>query len=59
MPGQHITDQQARLYMNLRQTRSRQTAAAMAGFSTSTGARLDADRRLCEGGGGRRKQRPA
>lgn len=34
------------MYMNLRRTDSRQTAAAKAGFSTSTGARLDADPRL-------------
>ncbi|MBN8927675.1 MAG: IS21 family transposase [Rhodospirillales bacterium] len=46
MPGTHITDQQAKLYMNLRRTHSRQTAAAKAGFSTSTGARLDDDPRL-------------
>jgi hypothetical protein len=46
VPGTHITDQQAKLYMNLRRTHSRQTAAAKAGFSTSTGARLDADGRL-------------
>lgn len=46
MPGRHITDQQAKMYLNLRRTDSRQTAAAKAGFSTSTGARLDADPRL-------------
>ncbi len=46
MPGTHITEQQAKLYMNLRRTHSRQTAAAKAGFSTSTGARLDTDGRL-------------
>jgi hypothetical protein len=44
--GTHITDQQARLYMNLRLTHTRRTAAAKAGFSMSTGARLDADPRL-------------
>ena len=32
--------------MNLRRTHTRQTAAAKAGFSTSTGTRLDADPRL-------------
>jgi hypothetical protein len=32
--------------MNLRRTHTRQTAAAKAGFSASTGARLDADPRL-------------
>lgn len=46
MPGTHITDRQARLYMHLRTTHTRQIAAAKAGFSTSTGARLDADPRL-------------
>ncbi len=46
MPGRHITDQQATLYMKLRRTHSRQTAAAKAGFSTSTAARLDPDPRL-------------
>jgi len=46
VPGRHITDQQAKLYMTLRRTHTRQTAAAKAGFSTSTGARLDADFRL-------------
>lgn len=46
MPGKHITDQQAKLYMNLRRTHTRQTAAAKAGFSVSTGVRLDADPRM-------------
>ena len=46
VPGTHITDQQARLYMKLRRTHTRQIAAAKAGFSPSTGARLDADPRL-------------
>jgi hypothetical protein len=46
VPGTHITDQQAKLYMNLRRTHSRQTSAVKAGFSTSTGARIDADPRL-------------
>lgn len=46
MTGRHITDQQATLYMKFRRTHTRQTAAAKAGFSTSTGARLDADPRL-------------
>src|SRR5215469_6032327 len=32
--------------MNLRRTHTRETAAAKAGFSTSTGARLDADARM-------------
>jgi hypothetical protein len=46
VPGRHITDQQAKLYMNLRRTHSRETAAAKAGFGTSTGGRLDADPRM-------------
>ena len=46
LPGRHITEQQAKLYMNLRRNHTRQTAAAKAGFSISTGARLDADPRL-------------
>ena len=46
MPGKHITDQQAKLYMNDRRTHTREAAAAKAGFSTSTGARLDVDPRL-------------
>ena len=45
VPGTHITDQQAKLYMTHRRTHTRQTAAAKAGFSTGTGARLDADPR--------------
>jgi len=44
--GTHITDQQARLYMDLRRTHTRDIAAAKAGFSASTGARLEADPRL-------------
>jgi hypothetical protein len=43
VPGTSINDQQARLYMFLRQTLTQQTAAARAGFSASTGSRLDAD----------------
>src|SRR6201985_2274023 len=46
VPGKHISDQQAKLYMNLRRTHTRETAAAKAGFSTSTGARLDADAQM-------------
>jgi hypothetical protein len=46
VPGKHITDQQAKLYMDLRRTHTRQTAAAKAGFSASTGGRLDADPRM-------------
>jgi hypothetical protein len=46
VPGTHITDQQARRYMQLRRSHDRPTAAAMAGFGTTTGARLDADPRF-------------
>ena len=46
MPGKHITDQQVRLYMDLRRTHTREAAAAKAALSTTTGARLDADPRL-------------
>lgn len=45
VPGTHITDQQATLYMQLRRNHSRPIAAAKAGFSASTGARLEADPR--------------
>jgi hypothetical protein len=45
LPGTSINDQQARLYMSLRQTLSQQTAAARAGFSASSGSRLDGDPR--------------
>jgi hypothetical protein len=44
--GRHITDQQVKLYMKFRQTHTQQAAAAKAGFSTHTGARLGADPRL-------------
>jgi len=45
MPGKPITDQQARLYMDLIKTHEKQTAAAKAGFSTATGRRLHHDPR--------------
>ena len=45
MPGKPITDQQARLYMTLRKTHHQNVAAAMSGFSTSTGYRLEKDPR--------------
>jgi hypothetical protein len=44
--GIQITDQQVKLYMKFRQTHTQQAAAAKAGFSSHTGARLDADPRL-------------
>ena len=59
MPGKHITDQQAKLYMNHRRTHTREVAAAKAGFSTSTGARLDADPRLPSQKGSPRGRRRA
>jgi phage terminase small subunit len=46
MPGRPITDQQHRFYMTLRQTHPQTTAAAMAGFSLSTGYRAEKDPRL-------------
>lgn len=45
MPGIPINDQQARLYMDHRRTHTQETAAAKAGFSLSTGQRLDRDPR--------------
>lgn len=43
MPGRHITDQQMRLFMTLKQTHTTPVAAAMAGISQATGYRLQAD----------------
>jgi len=43
MPGRHITDQQMRLFMTLRQTQPVPVAAAKAGLSQTTGYRLQAD----------------
>ena len=60
MPGRPITDQQMRYYMTLRTRHTRATAAAMAGFSTSTGYRVERGPRLpsrkkaCHGHGGGR-----
>lgn len=45
MPGRPINDQQHRLYMTLRQKHPQTTAAAMAGFSASTGHRAEKDPR--------------
>jgi hypothetical protein len=45
MPGRPITDQQQRYYMSLRQKHPQKAAAAMAGFSTSTGYRVEKDPR--------------
>ena len=46
MPGTPITDQQVRLYMDLRRTLSQQTAAAKAGISVSSAYRIERDPRL-------------
>ena len=43
MPGRHVTDQQTRLFMTLRQTHSVPVAAAKAGMSQATGYRLQSD----------------
>ena len=43
MTGQHITDQQVRLYMKHRSHHTQATAAAKAGFSERTARRLEAD----------------
>jgi len=45
MPGKPITDQQARLYMDLIKTHEKRTAAAKAGMSVATGRRLHHDPR--------------
>ena len=46
MPGKPITDQQVRLYMDLRRTLPQQTAAAKVGLSVSTAWRIERDPRL-------------
>ena len=43
LPGRHVTDHQMRLYMKQRQTHAAPTAAAKAGFSTTTAYRLEGD----------------
>ena len=45
MPGRHVNDQQVRLYMKLRSTRSQLSAAAMTGISVATGRRIERDPR--------------
>ena len=45
MPGRHITDRQARLYMNLRRTDTPSVAAAKAAFSTAAAYRIESDPR--------------
>jgi len=41
VPGTHITDQQVRLYMNIRKTKSQALAAAKAGISERSARRID------------------
>ncbi|MGH0004274.1 IS21 family transposase [Pseudovibrio ascidiaceicola] len=43
MPGRHVTDQQMRFFMTLKQSDTIPMAAAKAGFSQATGYRLQAD----------------
>ena len=45
MPGRFITDRQHEDYMTLRRHHTQKIAAAKAGFSASTGARIDHDPR--------------
>jgi hypothetical protein len=45
MPGRHVNDQQVRLYMKLRPTRSQESAAAISGISVATGRRIERDPR--------------
>ena len=46
MPGFHLTDPQARLYMTKRIRHTQVAAAAMAGISERTARQLDKDPRL-------------
>jgi len=46
LPGRHITDSQMRMYMKFRQTDTARLSAAKSGFSSSSGYRVDKDRRL-------------
>jgi hypothetical protein len=41
VPGTHITDQQVRLYMNIRKNKSQELAAAKAGISERSARRID------------------
>jgi hypothetical protein len=41
LPGSRITDQQVRLYMNNRKTKSQELAAAKAGISERSARRID------------------
>ena len=58
MPGCHITDQQMRLFMTLRQTHTVPVAAAKAGISQATGYRLQADPTLPSQKAPRGRRRP-
>jgi hypothetical protein len=46
VPGRHVTDQQVRLYMDLRRHHSQRLAAAKAGLSERTARRIERDPRL-------------
>ena len=46
MPGRHINDTQMRLFMKYTRTSSVESAAAVAGFSASTGYRIKHDPQL-------------
>jgi hypothetical protein len=43
LPGKHITDRQARLYMDLRTDHTQKLAAAKAGISVASARRIEAD----------------
>ena len=61
MTGRHITDEQMRSFMSCSKTESTETAAAKAGFSTSTGHRIRKDPQLPSRKGkpcGRRRKDP-
>ena len=45
LPGRHITDRQARLFMDLRTTHTQKLAAAKAGISVASARRIEADPR--------------
>ena len=46
MPGRPATDQQMRMYMELRRHHPQRVAAAKTGFSERTGRRIEGDPRL-------------
>ena len=59
MPGRHVTDQQMRFFMKLRQNHPVETAAAKADISRATGYRIAQDPRLpSQKAQPRRRRRP-